>query len=283
MVIEAIDYVWLGGEQPEHLQHYPGAHCAFEFETPYEEGNYPLFHPPFLWRSNDMVMSTMPRKISLYLITGGKTTLCFVFLETIARAKPRDEAVCTLHLSSRTGSTVVWQQKPTLIRGMYFMYFLFDCFGVYEPAPWDSHAYNSYFEKMENNQKLASDGRWAICTFFRTLGALTQFTISGWNERLRMLSKEALSHSHLWLAKELHMHLDDLYFHYEKSNLHIRLGKVILDDDKSSDLVEQYTSDTRHFLTEYVRSSEYRLQRFDRLEKKIQNTIELVRVLFRSV
>lgn len=79
------------------------------------------------------------------------------------------------------------------------------------------------------------------------------------------------------------MHLDDLYFHYEKSNLHIRLGKVILDDDKSSDMVEQYTFDIRHFLTEYVRSSEYRLQRFDRLEKKIQNTIELVRVLFRSV
>lgn len=282
MVTEAIDYVWLGGEQPKHL-HHDSNNCAFEFETPYEKGSSPFFRPAFIHTSNRMVMATMPRKISFYLITGGKTTLCFVFLETIARAKPLDETVCTLHLSSRTGSTVIWQQEP-LVRGMYFMYFLFDCFGVYKPLPWDFHAYNSYLEKQENNQKLASDGRWAICTFFRALGALTEFTISGWNEQLEELSKEAIqSPTSERLVLKLHVHLDDLYFHQEKINLHIRLGKVILDDDKSSDVKQQYPSDIRYFLTEYVRCSEYRLQSFDRWEKKIQNKTEFVRVLFCSL
>lgn len=225
-------------------------------------------------------MSTMPRKVSFYQITGGKTNLCFVFLETIARAKPRGERACTLHLSSRTGTTVIWQQKP-LIRGMYFMYFLFDCFGVYEPPPWDYHAYSSYLEKQDNNQKLAESdhGCWATYTFFRTLGALTQFTISGWDEKLR-----ALCQSVSWgcstrysLFLQLYNHLDDLCFHYEKSKLHIQWGKFLLrEDDKASR--QGSSAETRFFLEEYVRSSEYGLQCFDRLEKKIRNTIELVRV-----
>ena len=272
MVIEAIDHVWLGGKQPGYLKR----ECAFEFETPCKEGSDLLFNPALLWNSNNMVMATMPRKISFYLITGGKTTLCFVFLETIAQTKLREETACTSPLLSRTGSTVIWQQNPP-IRGMYFMYFLFDCFGVYEPPPWDPHAYHSYLEKQENNRKLASDGWWTICTFFRTLGALTEFTITGWNERLSELSKlveSAFYQKDIWLANELHKRLDDLFFHHEKSKLHIRLGKVILDDER-----EEYSSDIRYFLLEHVRSSEYKLQSFDLLEKKIQNNIEHVRAL----
>ena len=277
MVTEVMDYVCLGSEQPKHLQHDPDG--AFEFETPHEEGNFSFSQSSFQ-RPNGIVMSMMPRKISFYMITGGVTTLCFVFLETIARAEPGSGA----DLSRKTGSTVIWQQKPTLVQGMHFLYFLLDCLGAYEPPPMNSHVHHSYLEKQENNRKLVRDGQWAICTFFRTIGALTQFTISAWNERSREMNKKALSiknHNigsksiYLQLeplAKELHMHLDELYFHYEKSNLPIRLAKTIIDSEAGNIVLFS-------FLNEYVRSSEYELQCFDRLERKIKNTIELVSVL----
>lgn len=280
MVTEVMDYVCLGSEQPKHLQHDPDG--AFQFETPHEEGNFSFFSS--FQRPNDIVMSMMPRKISLYMITSRVTRLCFVFLETISRAKPGGEA----DLSKRAGSTVIWQQKPTLVQGMHFVYFLLDYLGVYKPLPMNSHLHHSYLEKQENNRKLASDGRWAVCTFFQTISALTQFTISAWNERSRAMNKKALSienndvgtkRVYLWLAplaKELHVHLDELYFHYEKSNLPIRLAKTITETTNYTAMFCVYT---QMFLKEYVRSSEYELQCFDRLERKIKNTIELVRVL----
>ncbi|KAI9790175.1 MAG: hypothetical protein M1816_005375 [Peltula sp. TS41687] len=275
-VIEAIDYVWLGESQPAHVRMREKAFCAFELETPYQEGNYPYIHPAFLWRNaSGNTMAAMPRKISFYLIFGkpGTRTVCLMFLETIACIEPSPHESFTLHLSSRTGTTVIWQEDPA-IKGMFFAYFLFDCFGCLQPQPWNAQAYNSRPEKQENNQRLAKDGRWALCSFFKTLGALTDFTLAGWNGRLSELSEEALNSPHRWLATVLHSHLDDIYLHQEKSQFHIRLGRLILAQERKG--IFHGGRGIARVLEEYITNSEYALRRYDRVEKKITNTIAMI-------
>ena len=220
-------------------------------------------------------MATMPRKVLFYLIYGTPETapVCLVLLETVARAKAPQEAD-TLHLSSRTGITITWHRRLT--KGMYFMYFLFDCFGCYEPAPWDSHSYVSRQEKLENIRRLGEDGRWAICAFLRSLGAITQFTLVGLTERLKFLGNQAIAQNDLRIARELHTLLDDLFFHSEKNWLHIRLGRVMLEDRRCP--LYGGRNEVEDFLRDCITSAEYRHERFSSVEKKIGNMIEMVRI-----
>ena len=273
-MIESIDYVWLGASQPLHLRHAERRRCAFEFETPYQEGDYPWFHPALLWESV-LTMAAMPRKVSFYLITDttGSPSTCIIFLETVARTEPGVDKPKSLHLSSRTGTTVVWQQKPTVVRGMYFTYFLFDSFGCLQPEPWDSQVYTSSLGKRDNNAKLALDGRWALCSFFRALNALGEFNLVGWDQRLTQLSEVAMKNSHQRLARTFHQHLDDIYFHQEKFALMIRLAKVVMDG--SADFFEGGPA-MLEFFDDFVRDTDYSLQRYSRFERKITNSIQMV-------
>ena len=176
-------------------------------------------------------MAAMPRKVSFYLITdaSGSPSTCIIFLETIARSEPGLEKPKSLHLSSREGTTIIWQQNP-VIRGMYFTFFLFDSFGCLQPEPWDSQVYTSSLGKKDNNLRLTQDGRWALCSFFRALNALGEFNLVGWDQRLTQLSEVAMKNAHQRLAGTFHQHLDDIYFHQEKFSLMIRLANLIMND-----------------------------------------------------
>ena len=275
MVIEAIDYVWLG-QEPSHLAMKPRQECAFEFETPYHESDYPYFHPAFLWRSaTGLTMAAMPRKISFYLIADDSDamSICIVFLETIAQVSPGKEEPCKLHLASENGTTVIWQQNP-VVRGMYLSYFLFDCFGSLQPQPWDSQAYSSDIEKQENIKKLAGDGRWVVSLFFKMLAALTEFNLVGWDERLTELTDMALKKAERQIATTLHSHLDDLHFHQEKAALHIRPAKKLL--SQKDEAIYKNDPGIASFLDDFTMNSEYTLRRYERMERKITNTIEMV-------